>query len=61
MIKNYEAKEKMLKKGHYVPDTLGGIEAYQFWIPDLTKADLQAHSSIPTHDKKGLAIMLGLA
>ena len=61
MIKNIEAKIKIQEKGHYVPEILGGIEAYQFWIPNLTKSDLRTSSTIPTNDKKGLAVALGLA
>ena len=60
MVKNIEAKAKIQEKGHYVPEFLGGIEAYQFWIPNLLKVDLRNHSSIPSNDNKGLAVMLGL-
>ena len=61
MVANIEAKAKIDQKGHYVPEILGGIEAYQFWIPNLSKADLKSSSSIPTNDQKGLAVALGLA
>ena len=61
MIKNIEAKIKIQEKGHYVPEILGGIEAYQFWIPNLTKSDLRSSSTIPTKDNKALAVALGLA
>ena len=48
-------------KDHYVPEFLGGIEAYQFWIPNITKADLKSNNSIPANDLKAFAVALGLA
>jgi hypothetical protein len=52
------ALDKADQRGVYVPDTLGGIEAYQFWIPNLTIQYVEERAVIPAHDMAALAAHL---
>lgn len=55
-----DAKLQALRnKGQYVPmEWLGGIEAYQFYIPNIKKSMLRESLSIPAHDKRAMALHL---
>lgn len=54
--------DALRKKGQYVPtgpnEMLGGIEAYQFWIPNIRKSMVKSSSSIPAHDKRAMSLHL---
>jgi hypothetical protein len=49
------------QRGVYVPDTLGGIDAWQFCIPNLTTKFVKEDKvTIPAHDMAALAVHLGI-
>jgi hypothetical protein len=52
------ALNKADQRGVYVPDTLGGIDAYQLWIPNLTTQYVKERATIPAHDMAALAAHL---
>jgi hypothetical protein len=52
------ALDRAEQRGVHVPDTLGGIEAYQFYIPNLTIQYVEERASVPAHDMAALAATL---
>ncbi len=56
-VKLMKLKEK--EAGFAVPDMLGGAEAWQLYIPNLTDADIERGGIIPGHDMAALAMALG--
>ena len=50
MVKNATKRKRLKDMGVYVPDTLGGIEAWQFYVPGLKRASVDVAPSIPSHD-----------
>ena len=48
-------------KNIYTPDILGGIEAWQFFIPNLLPAHVKVEPTIPAHDMGALAVHLGIS
>ncbi len=58
MVKNAAARKRVKD---YVPDTLGGIEAWQMYIPNLAEDNIKKNPSIPSHDMAALAIHFSVA
>lgn len=47
-------------RGVHVPDTLGGIDAWQFYIPNLTIEWVEQRGCIPAHNMAALAAHLNV-
>jgi hypothetical protein len=60
LAKNASKRKRLRDFGVYVPDTLGGIEAWQFFIPQLKESDMEKCPSIPSHDMAALALHLSV-
>ncbi len=56
MVKNATKRKRLTDMGVYVPDTLGGIEAWQCYIPSLKLAHVDTVPSLPSHDMITLGI-----
>ena len=56
-VKLMQLKEK--QAGFKVPDVLGGLEAWQMFIPNLTDAHIERSSVISGHDMHALGMALG--
>ncbi|HEV2609623.1 MAG TPA: hypothetical protein VGU61_05090 [Noviherbaspirillum sp.] len=56
MVTNATKRKRLKDMGVYVPDTLGGIEAWQLYIPNLKLADVKVVPSIPSHDMAALGL-----
>ncbi len=60
IAKNQSKRERLDKMGVYVPETLGGIEAWQLFIPNLKKEHCTVSPTIPSHDMAALGLHLSL-
>jgi len=56
MCTNAAKRKRAKDAGGYVPETLGGIEAWQLFIPDLKVGDVEECPSIPSHDMAALGV-----
>lgn len=56
MCNNAAARKRAKDAGSYVPDTLGGVEAWQLFIPDIKVGDVETSPSIPSHDMAALGV-----
>lgn len=58
-VKLMQLKEQ--QAGFAVPDTLGGPEAWQMYIPNLKESDIRRQSVISGHDMRALSMALGFS
>lgn len=54
------AHDARVNPGAVLPDVLGALEAWQFYIPNLADADIKRGAVIPAHDMRALALYFGL-
>ncbi|WP_043363154.1 hypothetical protein [Belnapia sp. F-4-1] len=59
-IRERKAKEREVAGGAVMFDVLGGLEAWQLYIPNLRDKDIKRSSVISAHDMTALGMALGL-
>ena len=58
-IRERKAQEKRVNTNAVLPDVLGALESWQFYIPNLKEADIKRSSVIDAHDMVALGMALG--
>ena len=60
VAKNQTKRARLDQMGVYVPDVLGGIEAWQLFVPNLKKEHVMVSPTIPSKDMAVLGLHFGL-